>query len=63
MIIKGAETIAEYAIMKWAIGQGFAMENFVLTMHDNEGKLEDRYGDSIVLVYDKETKSVHEKGE
>lgn len=63
MIIKGAETIAEYAIMKWAIEHGFAMEKFALIMDGNEGKLEDRHGDSIVLVYDKETKSVHVKGE
>lgn len=63
MVIKGAETIAEYAIMRWAIEQGFAMENFTLTVNGNEGKLEDRHGDSITLVYDREARTVHVEGE
>lgn len=55
MVIKGAKTIAEYAIMRWAVEQGFVMEHL--------GKLEDRHGDSITLVYDRETKTVHVVGE
>lgn len=63
MAIKGAKTIAEYAMMRWAIEQGFEMEFFTLSVAGNVGKLEDRHGDSIALVYDNETKSVHAEGE
>lgn len=63
MVIKGAKTIAEYAIMRWAVEQGFVMEHFTLTIDGNAGKLEDRHGDSITLVYDRETKTVHVVGE
>ena len=63
MVIKGAKTIAEYAMMRWAVEQGFVMECFTLTIDGNAGKLEDRHGDSITLVYDKETKTVHVEGE
>ncbi len=63
MRIKGAKTIAEYVMLRWAIAQGFVMENFTLTVSGDTGKLEDRDGDSIVLVYDRETKTVHVEGE
>ena len=63
MVIKGAKTIAEYAMKRWAVEQGFVMEYFTLTIDGNAGKLEDRHGDSITLVYDRETKTVHVAGE
>lgn len=63
MVINGAKTIAEYAMKRWAADQGFAMEYFTLTIDGNAGKLEDRHGDSIMLVYDRETKTVHVEGE
>lgn len=63
MGIKGAKTIAEYAMKRWAVEQGFVMEHFTLTVSGNNGKLEDRHGDSIMLVYDRETKTVHVEGE
>ena len=63
MVIKGARTIAEYAIRRWMEEQGFVMEYFTLVMDGNEGKLEDRQGDSLILVYDGATRSVHVKEE
>lgn len=63
MVIKGARTIAEYAIRRWMEEQGFVMEYFTLVMDGNEGKLEDRQGDSQTLVYDSASRSVHVKGE
>lgn len=63
MGIKGAKTIAEYEMLRWAAAQGFVMEHFTLTVSGDTGRLEDRYGDSIVLVYDRETKTVHIEGE
>ena len=50
-------------MLRWAITQGFVMEHFTLTVSGDTGKLEDRDGDSIVLVYDRETKTVHVEGE
>ena len=37
MAIKGAKTIAEYAIRKWLSEQGFVMEYFSLSMEENRG--------------------------
>lgn len=59
MIIKKARTIAEYTIKKWLIEQNFDMECFDLTMDGNEGTLTDQQGDTLKLVYDPSTKSVH----
>ncbi len=58
MSIKGAKTIAEYAIRKWLSEQGFVMEYFSLSMEENRGILTDGNNDALVLVYDKDTKSV-----
>ena len=57
--IKEARTIAEYAIRRWLLNQGFAMEFFKLSMDGDKGYLEDRNGDMLVLVYDGLTKSVY----
>ena len=61
MKIKGAKTIAEYAIRRWLIEQGFSMEHFELSMDEKEGKLIDQNGDSMILVYDPGEKSVYIK--
>lgn len=61
MAIKGAKTIAEYAVRKWLQEQNFAMECFTLTMDGNEGTLRDQPGDSLVLIYDPDSKSVYIK--
>ena len=53
--------MAEYAIRRWLVEQGFFMESFGLIMDGKEGKLTDRQGDSLVLVYDCNTKSVYIK--
>ncbi len=58
MAIKGAKTIAEYAIRKWLSEQGFVMEYFSLSMEENRGTLTDGNNDTLTLVYDKDTKSV-----
>ena len=58
MAIKGANTIAEYAIRKWLSEQGFVMECFSLSMEENRGTLTDGNNDTLTLVYDKDTKSV-----
>ena len=58
MSIKGAKTIAEYAIRKWLSEQGFVMEYFSLSMEANSGIMTDGNNDALVLVYDKDTKSV-----
>ena len=58
MAIKGAKTIAEYAIRKWLDAQNFAMEYFTLSMDGNEGTLTDREGASMVICYDPTEKLV-----
>lgn len=61
MAIKGAKTIAEYAIRKWLESQNFAMECFKLSMDGNNGVLTDNNGDTLILAYDNGTRSVYEK--
>lgn len=58
MAIKGAKTIAEYAVRKWLSEQGFVMEYFSLSMEGNRGILTDGNNDTLILVYDSNTKSV-----
>ena len=60
-MIKGAKSIAEYAIRKWLQSEGFEMRYFKLTVHDNEAMIEDSVGDTLWLVYDNDTKSVYVK--
>lgn len=61
MAIKGAKTIAEYAIRKWLKEEGFAMGYFTFDMNDNEGTLTDYKGEKLVLFYESASKSVHIK--
>ena len=60
-MIKGAKSIAEYAIRKWLQSDGFEMRYFKLTVHDNEAMIVDSAGDTLRLVYDNDTKSVYVK--
>ncbi len=60
-MIKGAKSIAEYAIRKWLQSEGFEMRYFKLTVHDNEAMIVDSAGDTLRLVYDDDTKSVYVK--
>lgn len=59
MSIKGAKSVAEYAIRRWLQGENFIMNNFTLTMNGNEGILKDRLGETLKIRYDRDTKSVY----
>lgn len=63
MAIKGAKTIAEYAIRQWLLEHNFAMECFILRMAGNEGILTDVNGDTLTLVYDARRELVYVKDE
>ena len=60
-MIKGAKSIAEYAIRKWLQSEGFEMRYFKVTVHDNEAMIVDSAGDTLWLIYDNDTKSVYVK--
>lgn len=60
-MIKGAKSIAEYAIRKWLQSEGFEMRYFKLTVHNNEAMIVDSAGDTLRLVYDNDTRSVYVK--
>ena len=57
-MIKGTKTIAEYAIRRWLENQRIEMNMFSLEMKGNKGILRDSNGDSMTLVYDKESKEI-----
>ena len=60
-MIKGAKTIAEYAIRKW-INQNFYCGCVHITeMHGNEAFIEDKTGDCMIVVYDPATRQVMAK--
>ncbi|GFI47219.1 hypothetical protein IMSAGC019_02543 [Lachnospiraceae bacterium] len=61
MAIKGAKTIAEYAVRRWLADQNFAMEYFTFSMDGNKGILADANNDTLTLVYDPVTKLVYEE--
>ncbi len=61
MAIKGARSIAEYAIRKWMAQEGLVEEYFSLTVKGNEGFLADREGNYLELEYEPLTKMVHVK--
>lgn len=58
MTIKGCKTIAEYAIRRFLIEQGFQLAFFDLDMCENEGTVTDCNGDSLTFVYDSEKRTV-----
>lgn len=60
-MIKGAKSIAEYAIRRWLQDENFVMSEFQLVMSGNEEKLIDRNKDEMILVYDGDSKSVYVK--
>lgn len=60
-MIKGATSIAEYAIRKWLQDQNFVMSCFELSMNGNEAILTDRNNDTLTLVYDSSSKTVYVK--
>ena len=60
-MIKGAKSIAEYAIRKWLQSEGFEMRYFKLTAHNNEAMIVDSAGNTLWLIYDNDTKSVYVK--
>lgn len=60
-MIKGAKSIAEYAIRRWLQDENFVMSEFQLVMSGNEAKLIDRNKDEMILVYDGDSKSVYVK--
>ena len=51
-MVKGAKSIAEYAIRRWLSEQGFDLEYFKLFMDGNRSTLTDKNGEGLVLVYD-----------
>ena len=59
MAIKGAKTIAGYAIRRWLENEGFVMECFQLEFTGEcEAVITDRQGESLRVVYDKTRKAV-----
>ena len=58
-MIKGARSIAEYAIRRWLESQRFEMSMFSLEMNGNKGVLKDRNGESMTLVYNGATCEVY----
>lgn len=61
-MIKGAKTIAEYAIRKWLQQNNFDMQYFILKMEGNRGILEDANNDKLILEYDSDTGIVSVEG-
>lgn len=61
-MIKGAKTIAEYAIRKWLQQNNFDMQYFILKMEWDKGILEDTNNDTMVLIYDPTDRSVSVEG-
>ena len=59
MAIKGAKSIAEYAMRKWLKEEELELAFFTLEINGNEGKLTDAMGNSITLTYDPSEKLVY----
>lgn len=56
--MKGCKTIAEYAIKKWMVDNGFVMEYFTVEMRGNDAVITDKTGDSMKVSYNPKTKMV-----
>lgn len=50
-MVKGAKTIAEYAIRKWMHDHEFVMSCFTLEMNGNTGRITDTNGERMYLIY------------
>ena len=61
MAVKGAKTIAEYVIRNWLKAQNFDLDCFSLSMDGIGCTLKDQAGESMVLVYDSDSRSVYIK--
>ena len=59
MAIKGAKTIAEFAIRQWMQEHNFVMGCFTLSMNGNEGVITDEANETLTVVYDPGTKQVY----
>lgn len=59
-MIKGAKSIAEYAVHEW-LEERFNMRYLKLAIEGNEAMVEDEVGNTLRLVYDNDTKSVYVK--
>lgn len=58
-MIRGAKTVAEYAIRRWLENEGFVIECFQLEfISTHEAIIRDSNNDSLRLVYDPETRMV-----
>ena len=59
MAVKGAKTIAQYAIMRWLEREGFVLDCFRLDFtSEYEAIVMDSTGDRLRVVYDKTSKVV-----
>lgn len=58
-MIKGAKSIAEYAIRKWLVSENFEMKCFGLAVNGNEGIVTDSTGATLRLVYDDTERAVY----
>lgn len=56
--MKCCKTIAEYAIKKWMEDNGFAMNEFSVSMDENGATITDGHGDSMKARYNRRTKKV-----
>lgn len=61
MAIKGARTIAEYAVRNWMKEHDFAPAYFDIVMNKNEAVIKDQNGDTLTLVYDSKSKEMYIK--
>lgn len=61
MTIKGCKSIAEYAMRRWMIEQGFMDGYFTLAVNGNDGIVRDKSGDTLMLTYNSEDKCVYVK--
>lgn len=58
-MIKGAKSIAEYAIRKWLETEGFDISCFSLAMEEDDGVVIDSTGASLRLHYDRRERVVY----
>ena len=63
-MIKGAKTIAEYAIRKWLQQKDYDVQYSILKMEGDKGILEDanNNNNTMVLIYDPTDRSVSVEG-
>ena len=62
-MIKGAKTIAEYAIRKWINQNFYSGCVHIKEIDSNEARIEDETGESMIVMYDPVTRLVVAKDE